>query len=202
MIRPSAASGRHGPWSEGNGTACFIVKKPPNEWCFFRSATTLLAPDHPAAGPNAHVFDSLRHCLALAIAAIFGLQLHQEAVRDVHLVVLMVFASPVIAAVYGGLTLIVCNLISSWLGWPELSLPWWPQRPGRAAVTISWVSSPGGWVSSSELSHWEGITRDADTLPARCSSKKVPWRYVKNFRQAFEGSKRGIAAAAFQMAEI
>ena len=52
--------------------------------------------------------------LALAIAAIFGLQLHPEAVQDVHLVVLMVFASPVIAAVYGGLTLIVCNLISSW----------------------------------------------------------------------------------------
>ena len=75
--------------------------------------------------------------LALAMAAIFGLQLHPAAVQDVHLVVLMVFASPVIAAVYGGLTLIVCNLISSWLGWPELSLPWWPQRPGRAAVTIS-----------------------------------------------------------------
>jgi hypothetical protein len=66
--------------------------------------------------------------LALAIAAIFGLQLHPEAVQDVHLVVLTVFASPAIAAVYGGLTLIVCNLISSWLGWPELSLPWWQQR--------------------------------------------------------------------------
>jgi hypothetical protein len=61
--------------------------------------------------------------LALAIAAIFALQLHPEAVQDVHLVVLMVFAFPIIAAVYGGLTLIVCNLISSWLGWPELSLP-------------------------------------------------------------------------------
>jgi hypothetical protein len=62
--------------------------------------------------------------LALAIAAIFGLQLHP---------VLTVFASPAIATVYGGLTLIVCNLICSWLGWPGLSLPWWPRRPGRAA---------------------------------------------------------------------
>jgi hypothetical protein len=83
--------------------------------------------------------------LALAIAAIFGLQLHPEAVQDVHLVVLTVFASPAIAAVYGGLTLIVCNLISSWLGWPELSLPWWPQRPARAAVTISWCFI-AGWL--------------------------------------------------------
>jgi hypothetical protein len=33
-------------------------------------------------------------------------------------------------------------------------------------------------------------------------SKKVPWRHVKNFRQAFERSKCGVAAAAFQMAEI
>jgi hypothetical protein len=71
--------------------------------------------------------------LALAIAGIFGLQLHPEAVQDVHLVVLMVLASPAIATVYGGLTLIVCNLICSWLGWPGLSLPWWPRRPGRAA---------------------------------------------------------------------
>jgi hypothetical protein len=38
-------------------------------------------------------------------------------------------------------------------------------------------------------------------LPAALS-KKVPWRHVKNFRQAFERSKRGVAAAAFQMAEI
>jgi hypothetical protein len=74
--------------------------------------------------------------LALPIAAIFGLQLHPA---------LMVSAFPVIAAVYGGLTLIVCNLISSWLGWPELSLPWWPQRPGRAAVTISWYII-AGWL--------------------------------------------------------
>ena len=65
--------------------------------------------------------------LALAIAAIFGLHLHP---------VLMVPAFPVIATVYGGLTLIVCNLISSWLGWPELSLPWWPQGPDRATVTM------------------------------------------------------------------
>jgi len=65
--------------------------------------------------------------LALALAiAIFGLQPHP---------MLMVFAFPVIAAVYGGLTLIVCNLISSWLGWRQLSLPWWQERPGRAAVT-------------------------------------------------------------------
>ena len=71
--------------------------------------------------------------LALAIATIFGLQLHPEAVQDVHLVVLTIFASPAIATVYGGLTLIVCNLICSRLGWPELSLPWWPQRPSRAA---------------------------------------------------------------------
>jgi hypothetical protein len=84
--------------------------------------------------------------LALAIAAIFGLQLHPEAVHDVHLVVLMVFASPAIATIYGALTLIVCNLISSWLGWAELSLPWWPQRPGRAAVTISWYII-AGWLS-------------------------------------------------------
>ena len=34
------------------------------------------------------------------------------------------------------------------------------------------------------------------------SSKKVPWRHVKNFRQAFHRSKCGVAAAAFQMAEI
>jgi hypothetical protein len=47
-------------------------------------------------------------------------------------VVLMVFAFPVAATVYGVLTLIVCNLVSSWLGWPELSLPWWLQKPGRA----------------------------------------------------------------------
>ena len=74
--------------------------------------------------------------LALVIAAIFGLQLHP---------VLMVFAFPVIATVYGGLTLIVCNLISGWLGWPELSLPRWPQRPGRAAVTLSWYVI-AGWL--------------------------------------------------------
>jgi hypothetical protein len=85
--------------------------------------------------------------LAIAVAAIFGLQLHPEAVQDVHLVVLMVFAFPVIAAVYGSLTLIVCNLISSWLGWPELSLHWWQQRPGRAAVTISWYVV-AGWLGA------------------------------------------------------
>jgi hypothetical protein len=85
--------------------------------------------------------------MALAIAAIFGLQLHAAAVQDVHLVVLTVFASPAIATVYGGLTLIVCNLISGWLGWPELSLPWWPQRPGRAAVTISWYII-AGWLGA------------------------------------------------------
>jgi hypothetical protein len=79
--------------------------------------------------------------LAIAIAAIFGLQL-----EEVHPVfVLMVFASPAIATVYGVLTLIVCNSISSWLGWPELSLPWWPQRPGRAAVIISWYIV-AGWL--------------------------------------------------------
>ena len=83
--------------------------------------------------------------LAIAIAAFFGLQHHPEAVQDMHLVVLTVFASPAIATVYGGLTLIACNLISSWLGWPELSLPWWPQRPGRAAVTISWYIV-AGWL--------------------------------------------------------
>jgi len=87
--------------------------------------------------------------LAIAIAAILGLQHHPEAVEEMHLVfVLMVFAFPVIAAVYGGLTLIVCNLISSWLGWPQLSLPWWPQRPGRAAVTISWYII-AGWLGVS-----------------------------------------------------
>ena len=67
--------------------------------------------------------------LAIAIATILGLsgwQLYPEAV------VLMVFAFPVAATVYGVLTLIVCNLVSSWLGWPELSLPWWLQKPGRA----------------------------------------------------------------------
>ena len=74
--------------------------------------------------------------LALPIAAIFGLQLHP---------VLMVSAFTVIATVYGALTLIVCNLISSWLGWLELSLPWWPQRPGRAALTISWYII-AGWL--------------------------------------------------------
>jgi hypothetical protein len=83
--------------------------------------------------------------LAIAIAAIFGLQLHSEAVEEMDLVfVLMLFAFPTIA-VYGGLTLIVCNLISSWLGWPELSLPWWPQRPRRAAVTIS-LYFIAGWL--------------------------------------------------------
>jgi hypothetical protein len=82
--------------------------------------------------------------LALAIAAI-GFQSHPKAVQDVHLIVLMVFASPAIATVYGALTLIVCNLISSWLGWPELSLPWWPQRLGRATVTISWYIV-AGWL--------------------------------------------------------
>ena len=46
--------------------------------------------------------------LALALAiAIFGLQSHP---------VLMVFAFPLIASVYGGLTLIVFNLISSLVG--------------------------------------------------------------------------------------
>jgi hypothetical protein len=78
--------------------------------------------------------------LAMAIAVILGLQLHPEAV---HLVFVLMF--PTIAAVYGGLTLIVCNLISSRLGWPELSMPWWPQRPGRAAVTISWHII-AGWL--------------------------------------------------------
>jgi hypothetical protein len=56
--------------------------------------------------------------LAIAIAAILGLQFHPEAVEEKYSVfVLTVFAFPTIAAVYGGLTLIVCNLISSWLGW-------------------------------------------------------------------------------------
>jgi hypothetical protein len=89
--------------------------------------------------------------LAIAIAAIFAFKLHQGAVEEMQLVVLMVFASPIIAAVYGGLTLIVCNSISSWLGWPEVSLPWWPQRPGRAAVTISWYMVAGWLGASSEL---------------------------------------------------
>jgi hypothetical protein len=75
--------------------------------------------------------------LAFAIAAIFGPQLHP---------VLMVFAFPVIATVYGGLTLIVCNLISSWLSWPEVSLPWWPQR-SDGAVTISWYII-AGWLGA------------------------------------------------------
>ena len=84
--------------------------------------------------------------LAIAIAAIFGLQHHPEAVESCFsFFVLMVFALPTIATVYGGLTLIVCNLISSWLGWSELSLPWWPQRPGRAAMKISWCIV-AGWL--------------------------------------------------------
>ena len=37
---------------------------------------------------------------------------------------------------------------------------------------------------------------------AGTSSKKVPRRHVKNFRHAFERSKCGVAAAAFQTAEI
>ena len=37
---------------------------------------------------------------------------------------------------------------------------------------------------------------------SRRPSKKVPWCHVKNFRQAFERSKCGVAAATFQMAEI
>ena len=82
--------------------------------------------------------------LAIAIAAIFGLQ-HHQAVQDAHFVVLMVFAFPIVATVYVGLTLIVCNSISSWLGWSELSLPWWLQRPGRAAVTLSWYII-AGWL--------------------------------------------------------
>jgi hypothetical protein len=48
--------------------------------------------------------------IALAIAAIFGLQLLPEAVQDAHLVVLTVFASPAIATVYGGLEGIVNRL--------------------------------------------------------------------------------------------
>ena len=85
--------------------------------------------------------------VALAIAAIFWLQHPPEAAEEMHLVVLMVLASPAIATVYGGLTLIVCNLISSWLGWPQVSLPWWPQRPGRAAVAISW-HIVAGWLGA------------------------------------------------------
>jgi hypothetical protein len=88
---------------------------------------------------------ALALALSIAIAANFWAPTPSGAVQDVHLVVLMFFASPAIATVYGGLVLIVCNLISSWLGWPELSLPWWPQRPGRAAVTISWYIIVGWW---------------------------------------------------------
>jgi hypothetical protein len=33
-------------------------------------------------------------------------------------------------------------------------------------------------------------------------SEKVPWRHFKSFRQAFERSKCGVAAAALQTAEI
>ena len=40
----------------------------------------------------------------------------------------------------------VANLVSSATR-PELSLPWWPQRPGRAAVTISWYII-AGWLGA------------------------------------------------------
>ena len=48
------------------------------------------------------------------------------------------------------------------------------------------------------------ICRHRHRSPAasRRPSKKVPWRHVKNFRQAFERSKCGVAAAVFQMAEV
>ena len=43
-------------------------------------------------------------------------------------------------------------------------------------------------------------------MPASSSAtpaeRKYPWRDFKSFRQAFERSKCGVAAAAFQMAEI
>ena len=86
-----------------------------------RTATTLLYLDHPAARPKItpqpgqkptpmfFIVSLTALVLALAIAAIFGLQHHPEAVQDVRLVVLTVFASPAIATVYGGLTLIACT---------------------------------------------------------------------------------------------
>jgi hypothetical protein len=57
-------------WTVEEMDACFIVKDPAGlslawrrakaakQWCFLRSATTLLGLDHPAAGPKAdtHVF--------------------------------------------------------------------------------------------------------------------------------------------------
>lgn len=80
--------------------------------------------------------------LSITIATVFGLQ-HHPGAGEVF--VLMVFASPTIAAVYGALTLIVCNSVATRLGWPELSLPWWPQRRGRTAVIISWYIV-AGWL--------------------------------------------------------
>ena len=112
-----------------------------------------------------------------------------------HLVVLMVFASPVIATVYGGLTLIVCNLISSWLGWPELSLPWWPQRPGRAGgdnILVYRRRVVGCLHRSYSVGRVLRATLICSPPAARRPSKKVPWRHVKNFRQAFERSKCGL----------
>jgi hypothetical protein len=56
------------PWTVEETDACFIVKDRAGmclaaavkQWRFLRSATTLLGPDHPAAGPKAdtHVFHS------------------------------------------------------------------------------------------------------------------------------------------------
>jgi hypothetical protein len=60
----------------------------------------------------------------------------------------MVFVFPAIAAAYGGLVLFIYNLISSRLGWPELSLPWWPKKLGEPpAMIISWYMI-GAWVGA------------------------------------------------------
>ena len=66
----------------------------------------------------------------------------------------MVFAFPIFATVYGGLTLIVpANAISSWLRWPELSLPWWPQAslnltsPNIYALSVDKQGQPSGSVT-------------------------------------------------------
>ena len=113
--------------------------------------------------------------LVIAIAASSWAPTPPEGGQDGHLVVLTVFASPTIAAVYGGLTLIVCNVMSR-VGLARTVLPWWPQRRGRAAVTITrHHRRVVGWV---HRSYSVGMVVYATLTPKL--RRRGAWAHLKN----------------------
>jgi hypothetical protein len=81
-----------------------------------------------------------------AIVRLFGRKVRPEMMEEMYLLfVLTVFVFPIVAAIYGGLALILYNFIARWSGWPELSLPWWPAEPGESAAAVPWYMIPG-WL--------------------------------------------------------